>query len=349
LYGNQEKGVTVQLSMLQDQQLLTATKELVQSEREVLTKVLHHLREIERRRLYSDLGCQSLFEYAVRELKYSESQASRRLQAMRLMKEIPQIETAIANGELSLSNISQAQSLFRNQAKESPADPISKAEKIKILKSLKNKTTREGQRTLLSIQPQSVDNRTFEKQRPVTSNATEVKFLMTDELKAQLDRVRTLLGPKALGLGFAELFYVMTTLSTEKLEERKFGKRRVAADKEYAIRTSESVSEVEAVNRIATPARASIKQVISVSSKNPRYVSQAIKHEVWKRDGNRCSHCGSSYNLNIDHIHPVALGGTSSAENLRLLCFSCNQRQAIKAFGLAVVEKCASRAISDIA
>jgi hypothetical protein len=101
----------VQLSMLQDQQLLTATKELVQSEREVLTKVLHHLREIERRRLYSDLGCQSLFEYAVRELKYSESQASRRLQAMRLMKEIPQIETALANEELSLSNISQAKKL----------------------------------------------------------------------------------------------------------------------------------------------------------------------------------------------------------------------------------------------
>ena len=199
-------------------------------------------------------------------------------------------------------------SLFRNQAKESPTDPISKAEKIKILKSLKNKTTREGQRTLLGIQPQSVDNRTFEKQRPVTSNATEVKFLMTNELKAQLDRVRTLLGPKAIGLGFAELFYVMATLSTEKLEERKFGKRRVAADKEYAIRTSESVSEVEAVNRIATPARASDTQVISASSKNPRYVSQAIKHAVWQRDGNRCRHCGSSYNLNIDHIHPVALG-----------------------------------------
>jgi hypothetical protein len=105
----------MQLSSLQDQQLLIATKTLVQNEREVLTKVLHHLREIERRRLYSDLGCQSLVEYAVKELKYSESQASRRLHAMQLMKEIPQIETAIASGELSLSNTSQAQSLFRNQ------------------------------------------------------------------------------------------------------------------------------------------------------------------------------------------------------------------------------------------
>jgi hypothetical protein len=334
----------VQLSKLQDQQLLSATKELVQSEREVLTKVLHHLREIERRRLYSDLGCQSLFEYAVKELKYSESQASRRLQAMRLMKEIPQIEIAIASGELSLSNISQAQSLFRNQAKESPAEPISKAEKIKILKALKNKTTREGQRTLLSMQPQSVDNRTFERQRPVTSDATEVKFLMTDELKAQLERVRTLLGPKAIGIGFAELFYVMATLSAEKLAEKKFGKRRVAAGSKQAIKTLDNVSEVETVNRTATPARASDTQVMSVGSKNPRYVSPAIKHAVWQRDGNRCRHCGSSHNLNLDHIHPVALGGTSSVENLRLLCFSCNQRQAIKTFGLAAVELYASSA-----
>jgi hypothetical protein len=232
------------LSTLHDQQLLTATKELVQSEREVLTKVLHHLREIERRRLYSDLGCQSLFEYAVKELKYSESQASRRLQAMRLMKEIPQIETAIASGELSLSNISQAQSLFLNQVKESPDTPMPKSEKIKILKALKNKTTREGQRTLLSMQPQSVGSRTFEKQRPVTSDTTEVKFLMTDELKAQLDQVRTLLGPKAVGMGFAELFSVMATLSAEKLAEKKFGKRRVASASEQASKPSETVPEV---------------------------------------------------------------------------------------------------------
>jgi hypothetical protein len=172
---------------------------------------------------------------------------------------------------------------------------------------------------------------------------------MTDELKAQLDRVRTLLGPKAIGMGFAELFYVMATLSTEKLAEKKFGKRRVAVGNEQAIKTSETLSEVESVNHTATPARASGTQVISVSSKNPRYVSQAIKHAVWQRDGSRCCHCGSRHNLNLDHIHPVALGGNSSIENLRLLCFSCNQRQAIKTFGLASVGQCGSRAISDTA
>ena len=134
----------------------------------------------------------------------------------------------------------------------------------------------------------------------------------------------------------------MATLITEKLAEKKFGKRRVAATSEQTSKTSDAIPEVEAVSHPATPARASETVVISESSKNPRYISQATKHAVWQRDGSRCCQCGSIHNLNLDHIHPVALGGTSSIENLRLLCFSCNQRQAIITFGLAVVEQCAS-------
>ncbi|MCB9024864.1 MAG: HNH endonuclease [Bdellovibrionaceae bacterium] len=30
--------------------------------------------------------------------------------------------------------------------------------------------------------------------------------------------------------------------------------------------------------------------------------------------------------MNINHIHPLAMGGKSKLENLRLLCFFCNQR-----------------------
>jgi hypothetical protein len=303
----------MQLASLQDQQLLIATKTLVQSEREVLTKVLHHLREIERRRLYSDLGCQSLFEYAVKELKYSESQASRRLQAMRLMKEIPQIETAIASGELSLSNISQAQSLFRNQEKAS--QPISKTEKIKILRTLKNKTTREAQRSLLSLQPTTIDSRSFEKQRPLTPDATEVKFLMTDELKSQLDQVRSLLGPKAIGKGFAELFSVMASLSTEKLAEKKFGKRRAQEN----IESAPSSTDVSPAPITPAAEETLDNPIISNGSKNNRYIPAATKHALWQRDQGRCCQCGTQQNLHIDHVNPVALGGTSVIENLRLL------------------------------
>ena len=95
------------LKHLRDQELLANTEELVQTERSTLTKILHHLREIERRRLYSDKGCASLFEYTVKFLHYSEGQAGRRIQAMRLIKEIPEIGCKIESGALSLSNISK--------------------------------------------------------------------------------------------------------------------------------------------------------------------------------------------------------------------------------------------------
>jgi len=62
----------MQLRHLSDEALDQATLGLAKREREILTEVLHHLREIERRRLYSALKYQSLFDYAQRRLGYSE-------------------------------------------------------------------------------------------------------------------------------------------------------------------------------------------------------------------------------------------------------------------------------------
>ena len=47
------------LKNLKDNELLFQTKQLVQNERQVLTKILHHLREVERRKRFSDLGYRS--------------------------------------------------------------------------------------------------------------------------------------------------------------------------------------------------------------------------------------------------------------------------------------------------
>lgn len=69
------------------------------------------------------------------------------------------------------------------------------------------------------------------------------------------------------------------------------------------------------------------------TSDNVRYIPASVKHFVWQRDKGCCTNCGSRRNINYDHVQPVACGGTSVAENLRLLCFSCNQRASINVFG----------------
>lgn len=55
---------------------------------------------------------------------------------------------------------------------------------------------------------------------------------------------------------------------------------------------------------------------------NPgRIIPTAVKLEVWKRDGGKCTVCGATDELHFDHIIPVAKGGTSlPADNIQLLC-----------------------------
>jgi HNH endonuclease len=61
----------------------------------------------------------------------------------------------------------------------------------------------------------------------------------------------------------------------------------------------------------------------------PRGQRQAIPREVrqavFERDGGQCAECGSKFDLQYDHLLPVALGGATTVDNLQLLCGECNR------------------------
>jgi len=293
-----ERKYEVDLKNLRDQDLLTQTKQLVQQERKVLTEVLCHLKEVERRRLYSDLGYPSLFRYAVAELKYSEGQAGRRINAIRLIKEIPEIEAKIRSGKLSLTNVSQAQSFFREQRHDTE-------QKREVLAKLENKSAREGQRELLKLQPEAPLPK--ERERRVSETHSELRFCVSNELREKIEKFRSLLGPKGAQMGMADLIGEMAGISLETLETKRFGKKRVKSTPAPELRRS----------------------------KNARQLSKSLRYQVWQKDESKCSLCHSQSNLQVDHIQPVAYGGPATLSNLRLLCFSCNQRQAMKVFGVS--------------
>jgi 5-methylcytosine-specific restriction endonuclease McrA len=48
---------------------------------------------------------------------------------------------------------------------------------------------------------------------------------------------------------------------------------------------------------------------------------------VWQRDGGRCRNCGSQANLHFDHVIPQSWGGSSTVENVQVLCRDCNLRK----------------------
>ncbi len=73
------------LSKLSDAQLILNSNSLVKQESALLVTILHHIKEIERRRLYADFKQPSLLDLVMHELGYPRDQAVRRIQAMRLV------------------------------------------------------------------------------------------------------------------------------------------------------------------------------------------------------------------------------------------------------------------------
>jgi hypothetical protein len=57
-------------------------------------------------------------------------------------------------------------------------------------------------------------------------------------------------------------------------------------------------------------------------------IKPSVRFQILKRDGYRCQLCGATANdgakLEIDHIVPVAKGGTNDLSNLQVLCRDCN-------------------------
>lgn len=64
----------------------------------------------------------------------------------------------------------------------------------------------------------------------------------------------------------------------------------------------------------------------SIEPKRPK-IPAAIRTEVFERDESTCQFCGSQDNLVLDHIKPWSLGGPDTAENLQVLCWSCNSKK----------------------
>lgn len=59
-------------------------------------------------------------------------------------------------------------------------------------------------------------------------------------------------------------------------------------------------------------------------------ISQAVRHAVLERDSRRCTGCGATEDLQVDHRYPVALGGGDQIENLCTLCGPCNSSKGAR-------------------
>ncbi len=117
-------AVTSTVGALSDRELLRHTSTLVRHERHLQGAVIDHMAEIEGRRLYLQRGCSSLFDYAVRELGYSEAAAGRRIGAVRLCADQPDARERLRDGSLTLSAAAELQWAFDRQRRRGPISAI---------------------------------------------------------------------------------------------------------------------------------------------------------------------------------------------------------------------------------
>ncbi len=293
------------LSKIPNDLLLSTAIILAKKERELSLEVLQHLREIERRSLYAKRGYSSLFEYAVQELKYSQGAAHRRIASMRLLKEIPEMEVKLERGEISLSTLARAQTFFRQEKQNIQ----NREDKLQLLKVLENKSAREVERELVcrSSDPEKLVS---EKLRPISQNLSELKVLLNAEMLQELEELKCLLSHARPNATLKELLEFALHETVMRLRPR--------APKANAVQAS-----------------------VPTASRPTRYKAIEVKRLVWQRDQGKCTytdplsgrHCGSKFQLEYDHVYPIALGGISTEENLRLRCRAHNQVAAITTFG----------------
>ena len=121
--------------------LVFKAKELAKKEREIGLAMIRCIREIKLKGIHLQMGYGSLFEFVVGELNYSDGAAYRRIEAMKLLDELPEMEEKVAIGELSLTNLSLVQTTGK-------AIKISKNEKKELLEIVIFKSTRESEKVI---------------------------------------------------------------------------------------------------------------------------------------------------------------------------------------------------------
>lgn len=196
------------LNYLTDKQLLKDTKELAADLRKITTQLLHHILEVDKRKLFSELGYNSLFVYVVQELGFSEGSAARRINAAKLLKEIPELEKKIEDGDLTLSHLTKASDKFKQEQ-------ITDLEfKKDVIATIENTSARECDKTLSEIIiPNNLPIEPVRMFHPVHINMSEETFTKFEEVRGLLAHRR---------LTRDEMFETIFQITSEQLKKEKF-------------------------------------------------------------------------------------------------------------------------------
>ena len=178
------------------------TKKLVEKEKQYTIKILENLKSIERDKLYADLKYPSLHKYIIKELGYSEAEATIRVNAVRLMLKSKLADHKIKTGNISLTNASEANKAIKNiKNKSIVSNIIHKAQgsSIRDFKNFIQTEIKRERKEVLILDEHTLEqiDKIKEKRGEDFTSYEVIKSLIEKELKAPAatQRVRKITRP----------------------------------------------------------------------------------------------------------------------------------------------------------
>nr|WP_295900546.1 HNH endonuclease signature motif containing protein [uncultured Bdellovibrio sp.] len=306
------------LQNIGNSELVARLEKLVRTERKITHVILLHILEIEDRKIYAELGFDSMYSYLTKQLGYSEASAYRRIQSARLLKHVPGIAEKLESGALNLTQLTQVQKCIKEEMRTS-GTIISQNQAQKILEDIENKNTFETQKVLAVEFNQPIQ--TIETVKPQADETVRLEITLSKEEFEELKKAKEHLSHICIDGSWSD---VISTLA-KKFNNSKLGNK---------------ISNPTMITSTLVPASThsfSVARDQEFKKSNRRkYISIQIKRELLKKARYCCEYinsktgtkCSSKYQLQIDHIRPWALGGGDDIANLRVLCRTHNNLAA---------------------
>ncbi|MBK7962045.1 MAG: DUF222 domain-containing protein [Bdellovibrionales bacterium] len=209
-------------------------------ERRLTHQILQLIAEVDLRKLYLPMAQASLFDYLVTLIGYTPASAQRRIDAARMMQQVPEVGSKIENGSLKLSQVSQVQKVLRLVRKTDNIQLLSN-EKKDLLAKLENKTGVESE--LILAQEFKLPPQTQFRQKIQRDESVRIELTLSKEQMEVVERAKALLSHALPGATLAE---VIVDLAERYVRTRVGAKSR---SKSQTVTETEANAEVETKTR----------------------------------------------------------------------------------------------------
>lgn len=301
-----------ELKSLNAKELLNEFECAVRSERKITHVILKYVREVNRRKLYLDYGYESLYKFMTQHMRYSGDQAYARMNAAIAFEAKPEVEEKIQQGRITLSQLQKVGQCLKQEA--SAGKSVSTEQTNAIFEQIENKSVFETEQVLASELGFEITN--YQKLRPQKDGSVIVEITFSAEQFELLKKAQSLISHSVPNNDIAEAITYLAKLAIKKFEGAG------------AVKAKETLSEISTQSFRETQK--------SFAKHRRRYISLKTRRKLLNKADKACSHvdpaskrkCHSRFQLQVDHIVPLARGGSNNIENLRILCGLHNRTEA---------------------